>query len=934
MGWYIGSLHRFLRLLPLLIGCLLSGAALAASETGEDIRDLAGIQQHPIRFIIPTAYLQGSSADEVKLRLTKMVVDLNAIFARRTIRRFVLDPQTGFTFTDTPPSTTFSGESIGLYRYRSYGVQVWLRMDPGHSSMSIAENGDTEVGLRLYSLLDRDNLGTDIVPGTGLSSLNYYWTTLKTLSHEILHGFGAGAPEYYAFNNRQDPTGIDPIIHADINYDKSVHRYWLEHRDYDVDPMGRTERSDRSIDQRIADFELAELTRLRANGLRREDVLEIYAPTPDLSAVDIRVRKADGVSSPGAVRMMIWSMSAHSNNYVTLLFDGYTANDGSHTQNWVITPPNDLGLQTWLLIKAWPNDPTEQPVVRWLNIFDANEEKLLFGRDTLKVRLNFEGSDLPPSAAAKVTMVGAEDSPVTVSYQDLANRASLIDPFDQPIHFRLLRQFRGKLMTETGEAVNHESQLLPGETWYWTPPLNMHGADIPAFLLQARNPTSGAINPTEIRVNLSPEPDLPRVFERRVILSETDSTWVTCLPVDDPDGGVAEQIILSPPVHVLLTDGLSQRNGRCFYLQSTGVAGLRTLTFEARNSQGSTGPVTLPIEIQNVDDDAPTIIPTSLSYNINEDSALQFLSGDLLNALRALSIDGQPLALKINAITSGSLRRGDGTLINVGEVLASDQRFTWLPPSNLSGNVGAFSVKAIDDLSSVVSNNLFVNIAAINDPPSLNMIHAQAIQENQSVCVPLTGLGPGGGTDEQAQALTVAAVSSNPALVAHGSANSLLIFEPGNTLCLRIRPRDGAFGNTNITVSVTDSLGAVTNRTFALTVTLVNSAPQFVSGVRKFLTTGITHWVPMFRDLSVMDPDHDALSCRFLSLPTHADITVNSGSRTLVQANLDYPIATFKSFFAVKRIHVTTIGLQTHNFRCSDPHGADTGAISYSVTTQ
>ncbi|AVP96570.1 hypothetical protein C7S18_04850 [Ahniella affigens] len=214
------------------------------------------------------------------------------------------------------------------------------------------------------------------------------------------------------------------------------------------------------------------------------------------------------------------------------------------------------------------------------------------------------------------------------------------------------------------------------------------------------------------------------------------------------------------------------------------------------------------------------------------------------------------------------------------------------------------------------------------------MIHAQTIQENQSVCVPLTGLGPGGGTDEQAQALTIAAVSSNPGLVAHGSANSLLIFEPGNTPCLRIRPRDGAFGNTNITVSVTDALGAITSRSFALTVTLVNSAPQFVSGVRKFLTTGITQWVPMFRDLSVIDPDHDALSCRFLSLPTHADITVSSGSRTLVQANLDYPIATFKTFFAVKRIQPTSVGLQTHSFRCSDPHGADTGAISYSVTTQ
>jgi hypothetical protein len=151
---------------------------------------------------------------------------------------------------------------------------------------------------------------------------------------------------------------------------------------------------------------------------------------------------------------------------------------------------------------------------------------------------------------------------------------------------------------------------------------------------------------------------------------------------------------------------------------------------------------------------------------------------------------------------------------------------TTLTISNLTiGTTYYFAATAYDtngiesDYSSEVSGA--VNLP--NQAPTLNVIGNVTINENaSSQTVNLSGISSGA-TNEN-QALTVTAVSSNPALIPNPTVNYT---SPGATGSLTFAPAAFGFGSSTITVTVNDG-GASNNivsRTFIVTVNSVNQAP-------------------------------------------------------------------------------------------------------------
>ncbi len=156
---------------------------------------------------------------------------------------------------------------------------------------------------------------------------------------------------------------------------------------------------------------------------------------------------------------------------------------------------------------------------------------------------------------------------------------------------------------------------------------------------------------------------------------------------------------------------------------------------------------------------------------------------------------------------------------------ASGGSLTFAPASNANGTA-TITVTVNNGLSqsNSVTRSFAVNVAADYQPPTLNGLSDVSINENTgSQTVNLTGIGLGSG-----QALSVTAVSSNPALIPSPSVN---YSSPATRGTLTFAPAINANGAATITVTVNNGLAQsnIVTRTFTVNVAAVNQPPTLNS---------------------------------------------------------------------------------------------------------
>ncbi len=134
-------------------------------------------------------------------------------------------------------------------------------------------------------------------------------------------------------------------------------------------------------------------------------------------------------------------------------------------------------------------------------------------------------------------------------------------------------------------------------------------------------------------------------------------------------------------------------------------------------------------------------------------------------------------------------------------------------------NGGAFN--------NLVTQSFMVTVSAVNQPPTLDPLSDLAINENAGLqTVNLSGISTGAAN--QAQTLTVMAVSSNPDLIPNPAINYT---SPNAVGTLSFVPAANNFGTATVTVTVNNH-GGVNNivmRNFAVTVNAVNQ-PGVLNG--------------------------------------------------------------------------------------------------------
>lgn len=225
--------------------------------------------------------------------------------------------------------------------------------------------------------------------------------------------------------------------------------------------------------------------------------------------------------------------------------------------------------------------------------------------------------------------------------------------------------------------------------------------------------------------------------------------------------------------------------------------------------------------------DAPTLDSLGGTYDLTEDAGLQVIS---LTGITAGGGESQPLAVTVTSLNLGLIPNPS---INYLSPNSTGQLFFTTAPNQHGSGILRVRVEdggADNDLATTQDNvfmtqDLLVNVADANDPPTIDaFIGPRVVLEDVApVTVALTGIS--GGPNE-VQAVTITAVSDNPAVVP----DPTITYVSGqSTGSLIFSPVANQSGTANITITVEDIGGLQTVRVLQVIVTPVNDSPTINS---------------------------------------------------------------------------------------------------------
>jgi uncharacterized repeat protein (TIGR01451 family) len=225
--------------------------------------------------------------------------------------------------------------------------------------------------------------------------------------------------------------------------------------------------------------------------------------------------------------------------------------------------------------------------------------------------------------------------------------------------------------------------------------------------------------------------------------------------------------------------------------------------------------------------DLPSILMSTNQFTINEDQAtnISLTIGDVETVAAALT-----LSVPVNPSLTPNISFGGS---------GSNRTVNIVPATNLSGTV-TIEVFVSDGAGGSNSTSFILTVVSVNDLPTLDAPGNLSIPEDSPVrTVLLSGISSG--APNEAQPLTVTAVSGNPALLA----NPAVIYSSANsTGRLELLPLPNASGTAAITVSVSDGV-STNSRVFDLTVTAVNDPPSISSIGNRQMDEDTTASVPL-----------------------------------------------------------------------------------------
>ena len=257
---------------------------------------------------------------------------------------------------------------------------------------------------------------------------------------------------------------------------------------------------------------------------------------------------------------------------------------------------------------------------------------------------------------------------------------------------------------------------------------------------------------------------------------------------------------------------------------------------------------------------APPTITAIADVNINEDANtgnIAFTVGDAETPVANLTLSAtssNTTLVPVNNITFGGSGANRTVLVT--------------PVANVSGS-STITVRVSDATGLSTTETFVVNVAEVNDPPTLSAIANINVQEDATINPFTITIGD---VETPASNLTVTATSSNQALLAD---NAISITQTGNVRTITLAPTANAFGAATITVQVADANNGTATQQFTLNVAAVNDAPVAGAVTETVLESG-----PVVIDLGAVSSDVDsalnlAAGITITQAPLHGSIMIN-----------------------------------------------------------
>lgn len=346
-----------------------------------------------------------------------------------------------------------------------------------------------------------------------------------------------------------------------------------------------------------------------------------------------------------------------------------------------------------------------------------------------------------PTLSSIVALNGAfEDTPFTLSYAALLAASNAADVDNPTVSFRLESLTSGTLTKGGVAAVPGTTLLSSGETWSWTPSANANGA-LSAFTVRAWDGTSSSAAPVAVVINVAAVSDAPTLATVGTLSGATEDVPFTVAHaalIAAADAADLEGDPISFRVEAI-SSGTLTKNGSPVTAGNTllGVGETWVWTPPA-NANGTlnaftvkawdgTSPSATAVSVKvsvAPANDAPTLSSIATLSSATEDSPYTVSYAALAAAGNANDPDGDALSFRIAAVTAGTLTKG-GVAVSPGStVFGPGESVVWIPASNASGNLNAFTVVAWDgQMASSTPVQVVAAVAAVNDAPTLSAVN-------------------------------------------------------------------------------------------------------------------------------------------------------------------------------------------------------------------
>lgn len=259
--------------------------------------------------------------------------------------------------------------------------------------------------------------------------------------------------------------------------------------------------------------------------------------------------------------------------------------------------------------------------------------------------------------------------------------------------------------------------------------------------------------------------------------------------------------IVDAPAHGTLSAVTA--DGSITYTPSADYHGEDTFRFRAANAAGQGAEAAVAIRITPVND-APTL-SSVVDQVVDEDGstgALTFTVGDVDTAVDDWIVTATSSNPALVPDTSTNLLLGGSAAARTIEVI---------PLANASGSTTI--TLAVSDGTSTTTTTFTVEVAEVNDAPTVSVVADQQIAADTSTGDLAFAVGD---TETAAESLTVTVTSSNTALVPN-DASHLVLGGAGANRTLAVVPATRAHGSTILSITVSDGAASATS-TFRLEV--------------------------------------------------------------------------------------------------------------------